>query len=78
MLKLIIRGRKTAYFYKTLVGAGVADVLISIIATAKQANIDIMDYLVKIQRHQAEVKADPLAWLPWNYHSQLERQKQAA
>ncbi len=66
-LKLILRGRKNALFFKTLAGAAIADVLVSVIATCHQAGVNPLDYLVQIQRHASAVKANPLQWLPWNY-----------
>jgi hypothetical protein len=36
-LKLIVRNRKNAYFYKTPAGAAISDVITSLIATAMQA-----------------------------------------
>jgi hypothetical protein len=70
-LKIVIRGRKTSHFYKTVNGAGVANVLISLIATAYNASENVYDYLVALQRHQKRVKAEPGAWLPWNYRKTL-------
>jgi len=71
ILKLIVRNRKNAYFYKTLAGAAISDTITSCIATAAQANINVFDYFNAIQRNQAEVKTNPGAWLPWNYTEQL-------
>ena len=71
-LKIIIRGRKTAHFYKTVNGAGVANVLISLIATAYNADENVYDYLVALQRHQQQIKINPEAWLPWNYQKNLD------
>jgi hypothetical protein len=31
------------------------------------------DYLVALLRHEAEVAADPRAWLPWTYRTTLKR-----
>ena len=42
-LKLIVRGRKNAYFYKTLAGAGVGDVLTSLIATCELNSVNLFD-----------------------------------
>jgi len=72
-LKIVIRGRKTAYFYKTANGAGVANVLISIIATAYSANVKIFDYLLSVQKNRDKVKQDPKLWLPWNYTEQIRK-----
>jgi transposase len=77
-LKLVIRGRKNALFFKTPAGAAIADVITSVIATAHQAGINAFDYLIALQRHADAVKAQPERWLPWNYHTAVEAQKQAA
>jgi transposase len=66
-LKLIVRNRKNAYFYKTLAGAAISDVITSLIATAMLAGINVFDYFNAIQRHSQLVKDQPEKWLPWNY-----------
>lgn len=71
-IKIPIRGRKTAHFYKTPIGAQVANVLISIIATADGAGINIYEYLIALQQNQAIVKKNPSHWLPWNYKKSLQ------
>jgi hypothetical protein len=71
MLKLVIRGRKNALFFKTLAGAAIADVLTSLIATSELAGINTFEYLIVLQRHAAEVKRQPERWLPWNYQVTL-------
>lgn len=71
MLKLIVRNRKNAYFYKTPAGAAISDVITSCIATAMQADVNVFEYLNAIQRHRTAVKRDPLAWMPWNYLAAL-------
>ena len=68
---LFIRGRKTAHFYKTVNGAGVANVIISLIATAAQADVNSYDYLVALQKNRSKVKENPKDWLPWNYEKTL-------
>jgi hypothetical protein len=70
-LKIVIRGRKTSHFYKTVNGAGVANVIISLIATAAQAGANSYDYLVTLQKNRDQVKANPKNWLPWNYQETL-------
>lgn len=74
-LKIVIRGRKTSHFYKTPTGAGVANVLISLIATADQAQENIFDYLQALQKNQSHVKLNPADWLPWTYRETLEMLK---
>jgi len=70
-LKIVIRGRKTAHFYKTVNGAGVSNVLTSLIATAYGADENVYDYLLALQQNKRDVKENPKAWLPWNYRKTL-------
>jgi len=70
-LKILIRGRKMSHFYKTINGAGVANVLISLIATAYNADENVYDYLLALQKYKQRVKEDPGAWLPWHYKKTL-------
>ena len=71
MLKRAILHRKNSLFYKTLNGAKVGDLFMSLIATAKSAKADPFDYLTELQRHAAEVEKTPSAWMPWNYREAL-------
>jgi hypothetical protein len=66
-LKLVVRNRKNAMFYKTLSGASIADVVTSMIATTIHAGASVFDYFNLLQRDQEKVKANPLNYLPWNY-----------
>jgi transposase len=66
-LKKAILHRKNALFYKTLTGARVGDVFMSLIHTAELNGIAPFDYLVALQRHPQDVALDPSEWLPWNY-----------
>lgn len=66
-LKLIIRSRKTCHFFKTVNGAGIANVLTSLIGTGMRAEINLFEYLTVLQRYADKVRANPSAWLPWNY-----------
>ena len=80
-LKLIIRGRKNALFFKTPAGAAIADVITSVIATAYHAGVNVFEYLVVLQRHAEAVKRQPEQWLPWTYQqtlAALEAKKKAA
>ncbi len=71
VLKKAILHRKTALFYKTLNGARVGDLFMSIIHTAELAKIDVFGYLVALQRHHERVAEAPSAWMPWNYMTSL-------
>ena len=70
-LKLFIRQRKNSLFYKTEHSAYIASVLTSLIATCIYAGVNVLDYLVALQEHRAEVFVDPSAWLPWTYQASL-------
>jgi transposase len=70
-LKKAILHRKNALFYKTLHGARVGDVFMSLIHTAELNGIAPFEYLVALQRHHQEVARDPSAWLPWTYEATL-------
>ena len=71
-LKIIIRGRKTSHFYRTKTGADIANVLLSIVATAYRAQVNLFDYLIVLQRYRDLVRKDPATWLPWCYQKSLE------
>ena len=77
-LKKAILHRKNALFYRTLNGARVGDLFMSLIHTAELHQIEPFDYLVTLQRHVATVALDPSAWMPWNYTEALARAEAAA
>jgi transposase len=70
-LKLAIRQRKNSLFYATEHSAYIASLLTSVIATCVQAGVNALEYLVAIQEHRHEVRANPGVWLPWNYPAAL-------
>jgi len=70
-LKVIVRGRKNAGFYKTLAGAAISDVITSMIATCVSAGVNPFNYFTVLQRHQDRVLLSPADWLPWNYQPSL-------
>jgi len=70
-LKLFIRQRKNSLFFATEYSAYIASMLTSLIATCLHAGVNVLEYLVALQEHRAEVFADPAAWLPWTYQARL-------
>jgi hypothetical protein len=70
-LKKAILHRKNALFYRTLNGARVGDIFMSLIHTAELNQIAPFEYLVALQRHAAAVAANPADWMPWNYRATL-------
>jgi len=72
-LKKAILNRKNALFYKTLNGAGVGDLFMSLIHTCELNGANPFDYLTELQRHSEELKRRPSEWMPWSYRETLSR-----
>jgi len=69
LLKTSIRHRNNSLFYKTLNGAHVGDLFMSLIHTCRLARANPFDYLTTLRRHIRRVRDDPAAWMPWNYQA---------
>jgi transposase len=70
-LKKAILNRKNALFYKTLNGAGVGDLFMSLIYTCELNKANPFDYLTELQKHSEQLKQKPSEWMPWNYRETL-------
>jgi hypothetical protein len=70
-LKKAILHRKNALFYKTMNGARVGDLFMSLIHTCELNKVNPFDYLTELLRHPAELKRSPADWMPWNYRETL-------
>ncbi len=77
-LKRAVLHRKNALFYRTLHGAQVGDLFMSLIHTCQLCGANSFDYLVELQRHARELAACPAEWMPWNYRDTLARSVQRA
>jgi len=66
-LKLVVLHRKNALFYRTMNGARVGDLFMSLIHTCDLNDVNAFDYLVELLRHPKELAANPSEWMPWNY-----------
>jgi hypothetical protein len=66
-LKKAILHRKNALFYKTINGAQVGDLFMSLIHTCELNRVNPFDYLTELLRHTAQFTAHPTDWMPWNY-----------
>ena len=73
-LKVPIRTRKNAMFFKTKHGAMVGSIILSIIQTCQAAKVNPVDYLTMLQVHKNQVFKEPSAYLPWNYQDQASYQ----
>jgi hypothetical protein len=72
-LKRAVLHRKNALFYRTLNGAQVGDLFMSLIHTCQLCGANSFDYLTELQRHAQELAAEPAKWMPWNYRETLQR-----
>ena len=72
-LKKVILHRKNSFFYKTINGARVGDIFMSLIETCRLAKVNAYNYLTVILENTAAVRKNPSAWMPWNYEATLAR-----
>ena len=72
-LKKAILHRKNSLFYKTLHGAEVGDLYMSLIHTGELNDVNSFDYLTELQRHSSDLRRAPADWMPWNYRETLAR-----
>jgi transposase len=71
-LKKAILHRKNSLFYKTLNGARVGDLYMSLIYTCELCKVNAFDYLTELLRHAGELAAGPERWMPWNYRHTID------
>jgi len=72
-LKRAVLHRKNALFYRTLNGAQVGDLFMSLIHTCELCGANSFDYLTELQRHAQELATNPASWMPWSYRETLGR-----
>ena len=77
-LKMAILHPKNAWFYRTVNGARVGDLFMSLIHTAELGGANPFDYLTELLRHPKELKQAPARWMPWNYRENLAQATKAA
>jgi len=70
-LKRAVLHRKNALFYRTLNGALVGDIYMTLIHTCQLCGANSFDYLIELQRHATELAAQPGEWMPWNYRDRV-------
>ena len=71
VLKRAILHRKGSMFYKTVKGAEVGDIYMSLIHTCRLCDVNPFEYLNALQHHAQDVIDHVARWLPWNYREQL-------
>jgi transposase len=72
-LKKAILNRRNALFYRTLNGARVGDLFMSLIHTSELNSVNPFEYLTELLRHAEALKQKPSEWMPWNYRGALAR-----
>ena len=60
------------WFYRTMHGAEVGDLFMTLIHTCQLCGAHSFDYLTELQRHVRELTANPTEWMPWNYRHTVE------
>jgi transposase len=70
-LKMAILHRKNSLSYKTLHGAQVGDIFMSLIHTSQLNGVNPFDYLMALEKHGEQVRKEPTQWLPWNYRQAI-------
>ena len=70
-MKRAVLHRKNALFYRTLNGAAVGDLFMSLIHTCQLCEVNSFEYLIELQRHVTELAVSPADWMPWNYRETL-------
>ena len=70
-LKTAILHRKNSLSYKTLAGARVGDIHMSLIHTCQLNQVNPFDYLMALEHHSQAVAQAPTDWFPWNYRQTL-------
>lgn len=76
-LKRAVLHRKNALFYRTLNGAEVGDLFMSLIHTCQLNDVNSFRYLVELQKHPDLLAESPADWMPWSYQNTLARIRQA-
>ena len=72
-LKMAIRHRNNSLFYRSLHGAEVGDLYMTLIHSAELNGENAFDYLTVLQLHAQAIEKTPADWMPWNYRDTLKR-----
>jgi len=67
IVKVVARQRKNSLFYATVAGAGIGDVLQSVMTTCVLNGVDPLAYLTAVGRTPDAVRSDPEGWAPWRW-----------
>lgn len=73
-LKRCILHRKNSLHYRTERGARVGDMFMSVVETCRGNAVNPFHYMLAVVKNVSAVRANPAAWMPWNYSEQLAEQ----
>lgn len=73
VLKKAIIHRKNSLSYRSVRGAEVGDIFMSLIYTCESCKANPFEYLQALQKHAGIVADKPQLWMPWNYGDALAR-----
>jgi hypothetical protein len=71
ILKQAILHRKNSYFYKTMNGAYVGDMYMSLIHSCNLNKTNPYNYLNFLEKYKTDVAENPQLWMPWNWENRL-------
>jgi transposase len=74
-LKKAILNRKNAMFFRSMRGAEVGDMYMSLIHTCELVKVNPFEYLTEVQKNINSIWKEPEKWLPWNYKEALQKTK---
>jgi transposase len=77
-VKRAVLYRKNALFYRTLNGAQVGDLFMSLIHTCELCGANPFGYLTELQKHAGALADAPANWMPWNYRATLDERGMTA
>jgi hypothetical protein len=71
VLKMALLYRKNSYFFRSINGAAVGDIYMTLIHTATLCGENPFAYITELIRNDKAVAACPAEWLPWTYRATL-------
>jgi hypothetical protein len=71
ILKQCILHRKNSLHYRTVRGARVGDIFMSLVETCRANQVNPFAYMMAVVRNPVAAKAHPQHWMPWNFESAL-------
>lgn len=71
ILKKVVLHRKNSLFYRSVKGAKVGDIYMSLIQTCQLNHANPFDYLTVLQQNCEALKSEPGKWMPWTFRDTI-------